>query len=118
MKTQFNLLKIIFRLDNLLLNDSMISKFLKALSYISIPAVIVKYYISKMYKSQKEDEIKAIQESLMTNMFTEMPDSKKMSNMQGNMFKNIVKHRRKLEKILSNRADIFSIKEIISYFQL
>lgn len=97
----------------------MIDKFLKALSYVSVPAAILKYYIIKMYKSRKENEIKTIQESIMTNIFTEIPESKNNSNMQGNMFKNIVKYKRKLEKILSNSIYIFSMKEIvIPYFQL
>lgn len=88
----------------------MVDKFLKALTYVSVPAAMLKYYVSKMSKSKKESDIKAIQETVITSIFSETPNSKNLESMQGNMFKTILKYKKNIEKILSKNSKILYIK--------
>ncbi|KAJ8918257.1 hypothetical protein NQ315_014127 [Exocentrus adspersus] len=95
--------QLINKLDNLLLNDPMVDMFLKALSYVTVPPVMLRYYISKMYNAQKESDIKSIQETVITDMFKDIPNSKNVDSMWGNMYKNISKFKKDIENILAEK---------------
>ncbi|XP_023014378.2 DNA-dependent protein kinase catalytic subunit [Leptinotarsa decemlineata] len=81
--------KLTDRLDELLLKDEAVNKFLRALSYVSLPVVILRYYVTKMMKADSLEEFKSIQNSVRDDFFVELCGSKNPENMQGNMFKEI-----------------------------
>ncbi|KAJ8958552.1 hypothetical protein NQ314_006391 [Rhamnusium bicolor] len=94
---------LINSLDKLLLSDEMVDKFLRALSYVSVPAGVLRYYVGKMYNSDNENNITANQNSIMDEIFGETPDSGKVSNMQGNMFKKIGKFKKDFAKMMGTK---------------
>ncbi|KAJ3665343.1 hypothetical protein Zmor_000841 [Zophobas morio] len=89
---EFN--ELIEKLDNILLSDSRIDEFLKALSFIGVPASILMYFNRKIVKSIQTndlDQAKNILKYLSDDLFNCKPDSRDVSLMQGNMFKKITK---------------------------
>ncbi|KAJ3652171.1 hypothetical protein Zmor_018159 [Zophobas morio] len=99
--TEFN--ELIEKLDNILLSDSRIDEFLKALPFVGVPASILMYFNRKIVKSiQTEDlaQAKRLLEYLLDNLFNCEPDSRDVSLMQGNMFKKITKFSEDFKNLL------------------
>lgn len=81
------------------MNHELFHKFLKALSYVCVPAAILRYYVEKMYKCQNLNDIKKINENVMNNILNSSYDSKKIDFMQGNMYKKAEKFKREFSKL-------------------
>ncbi|KAG5877906.1 hypothetical protein JTB14_011622 [Gonioctena quinquepunctata] len=77
------------RLDELLLENATVNKFLKALSYVSMPVGILIYHLAKILKCGSLEAMKNIQDSVRDSLFADSCGSSNINNMQGNMFKKI-----------------------------
>lgn len=91
---------MIFRLDRLLLSDELVDKFLKALSYVCVPAAILNYYVERMSRCQHLEEIKNLHSLVMKDILNGKCTSKDVNSMQGNMYKKVDKFKRDYVKIV------------------
>ncbi|XP_008199943.2 DNA-dependent protein kinase catalytic subunit [Tribolium castaneum] len=93
--------ELIETLDELLLTDEGANKFLKALSFIGIPAAILIYYVRKIVKliaSSELGQAKIVHDFVLKEMFIKA-DSRDSDLLQGNMFKSITKYEKDLKNI-------------------
>ncbi|XP_044259527.1 DNA-dependent protein kinase catalytic subunit-like [Tribolium madens] len=93
--------KLIKTLDDLLLINPGAEKFLKALSFIGIPAAILIYYVRKIIKlvlSNDLDQAKIVYDFILNEVFNKA-DSRDVNLLQGNMFKTIAKYEKDLKNI-------------------
>ncbi|CAG9832446.1 unnamed protein product [Diabrotica balteata] len=104
---------LIERLDKQLLKDEKINKFLKALSYASIPANILIYNVRKIKDSDDINSIKKYIQCVQEDVFNQAYGTNNVNNMQGNMFKSI----RRFENIFTRMSDM-PINEIKTYAQM
>ncbi|CAH1171231.1 unnamed protein product [Phaedon cochleariae] len=101
------------RLDDLLLKDEMINKFLQALSFVSVPVVSLRYYISKMMMTDNLAAAKTVQESVKKDFFSQKHGSNTES-MHGNMYKQIEPFNREFSKTLG--TSLAKMKENLKHF--
>ncbi|XP_056648968.1 DNA-dependent protein kinase catalytic subunit-like isoform X1 [Diorhabda sublineata] len=90
---------LIERLDELLLKDENVNKFLKALSYVSVPANILIYHLRKIENSTDADSVRKYVKAVMDDIFVPDCGSENAKNMQGNIFKDIKKFRKNFENM-------------------
>lgn len=92
------------RLDRLLLSDKNTDLFLKALSFVAIPAVILKYHVDKLYKACKmnsADDLKLAQNTILTDVYINLREFK---NLQGPIFNDIKEFKAFFQNIKSNNT--------------
>lgn len=90
----------LFRLDQLLAKNEIVDKFLEALSYVCVPAAILRYYVDKIMKCQHLDEKKRIHDNVMKNILNGKCNSKDVNSLQGNMYKKVDKYKKDFIKII------------------
>lgn len=97
---------LIEKLDELLLSDELVNLFLKALSSISMPANILRYYIKPLLQASTkcEEEFKALVDSVIQENYSETPDSRDATKFYGNSFKNIGQCKRQLEALKNEKS--------------
>ncbi|CAG9767394.1 unnamed protein product [Ceutorhynchus assimilis] len=105
---------LIEELDRLLLSDPVVDKFLTALSKVSVPLVTLEYYIKKLFNCQDIDSMMQKKNDLFEFFFTEDSDSRDSSNMQGNMYKSIVKDFKNEFQKITNRLTLPKIKDLVA----
>lgn len=91
-----------FRLDELLLNDDLVHLFLKALSCVSLPANILRYYLNNAFLqacNKPQKEFNTVVDSVIQVIYTEEPDSRDVTKFLGNAFKTISGFKSRLEKL-------------------
>lgn len=88
----------------------MVNKFLKALTYVSVPETILRYYISKMLKLNDLKEIRAILSTVLKDVFEGTCDSKNIKAMQGGMFRNIQKFKKDFGKLTGKSITRYAVK--------
>lgn len=89
------------------MSNELVDKFLKALSYVCVPAAILRYYVEKMIKSQQIDEIKRLHNKVMTDVLNGECQSKDENRMQGNMYKKVDKFKKEFAKLSGKYFLIF-----------
>lgn len=96
-----------FRLDELLLSDDLVQQFLKALSCVTMPANILRYYLSqKLLKAcnYNENQFNSLIDSVIREVYIEIPDSGNVTKFYGNIFKTISHFKTKLEKLKNEKT--------------
>ncbi|CAH1962380.1 unnamed protein product [Acanthoscelides obtectus] len=86
------------RLDELLLKNEVVNCFLKALSYVCLPIMVLRYYIGKIKKATSIEDIKSIQNTVIEEVFNKEHDSTP-SNLQGEVYRKIEQYRPHFEKL-------------------
>lgn len=109
----------ILRLDELLLSDKMIDKFLKALSSVTMPVNILKYYVQKLRvtcKNNSPTDFKTLQDTILAEVYFERPDSKNVNNLHGNVFKQIAEYEKEI-KALGKSMLMFNCSQYLLLFK-
>lgn len=86
-------------MDELLLSDGLVKKLLTALSCVGVPVTLLLYYVKKLYKAcqaNAEKEFSSTYEKLLNEVYNEEPNSKDVTKMHGNMFKQIASFKSKI----------------------
>lgn len=97
-----NFTYVFFRLDELLLNDDLVHLFLKALSCVSLPANIVRYYLNNALLqacNKPQKEFNTVVDSVIQAIYIDKPDSRDVTKFVGNAFKTVSGHKSHVEKL-------------------
>ncbi|VEN60084.1 unnamed protein product [Callosobruchus maculatus] len=86
------------RLDELLLKDEAVNSFLRALSYVCLPNMVLRYYIGKIKKAKSIEDVKSVQHIVMDEVYNEESASK-LSDFQGDVYGKIRQYRTYFEKL-------------------
>lgn len=98
------------RWDELLLGDAVVNKFLTALSCIGVPVSMLEYYVKKLYKAccaNSKEEFSSIYNKLLNEVYNEEPNSKDVTKMHGNMFKQIATYKSQIKTLSGMFVDVF-----------
>lgn len=87
-------------MDELLINNELVNLFLKALSCISVPANILRYYLDFLLGNKIETT--SIDRVIQT-IYNENPDSGDVTKFYGNAFKTIAEYKKHLERLKTEK---------------
>ncbi|XP_030758783.1 DNA-dependent protein kinase catalytic subunit-like [Sitophilus oryzae] len=113
-----NLLKkqvtqLINRLNDVLLNNPVIDKFLTALSKVSVPFLVYNYYLKKMKLCTNIESIINIRDDLLKYKLSSEANSKDSDYMQGSMYKKNAKVFIDALQKINERQTLKQAKEIL-----
>nr|CAH7756351.1 unnamed protein product [Callosobruchus chinensis] len=86
------------RLDELLLKNETVNSFLKALSYVCLPMMVLRYYVGKIKKATSIEQVKSVQNVVMDEVYNREFTSRS-SNLQGDVYGKIRQYRTYFEKL-------------------